>query len=256
MEDIARIREIHLNKRTQEAGLKPSEFVLAAEESINEGFHDIDPFEEYKDKFAFAVNLHNYDDPMDISTAQNRGKRNINAIVKDSSNCGPAKMNIIISESAFDFWNMGLDHVYGFTKIFSNFQIINPEVVKGGLTKVPLSDVIVHETVHGLCGEYDQYPLYSEIATGQLSPNCLFQHDPLAAFYEPWADFREGTMSCSFPNLACPSSGSLMSTDEHELDVFGCGACNYYINKGNFVDRLNECCKLGSIKPSGSCGTA
>ena len=192
-----------------------NDFILRANDVIENGFRDIDPFKTYLNQFSFYIDLKRVDEnPLEKWPAPNMSIMfSPSAIqnIKTNSSCGS-----IANQYLFYLTTPGFERGMSMNK--GGFSVLN-------LLEDDKSIVAIHEIGHAFAGLADEY--LSPGAQSVVGGNCS---------KKPSSDFRgldnkiygaKNIKGCTISSYYRPSFGGLMNLVKHDSDdrtnVITCG---------------------------------
>ena len=204
------------NIRTKSSAMSAVDIILEAMDNYSNGYHQVDPFKTYKDKFSHYADLVNHDDT------------NFQDVLNNLS-CPNNVVNNIYTE--YFFYDYPIQ-----TKVFdngiSNITTISKKYISGlrfsdgGFLKPLGPYAIVHETAHSFLKLYDEYLYGNEEALKEFvvfyknQVNCFKENktSDFLPYGNPW-------LECTDPKYYRTSENSIMRETylSREFNDWSCG---------------------------------
>lgn len=237
-----------VNMRGKSTKLSPYEIVRFGEITYKNGFHAIDPFKSYKEKFAYYADLVEHDDEVysvysgfyDPENKKFFGDWQFRQVPKDSA-CENARLYVFHNSRTYSAYSKKYAKI-----IFVNYL----SALSAGYDKI--GNIILHETGHAFCGLDDEYMLFGSKKFPKdnlLRKNC--------AQIPYWKNYGERNLVGCFvyKNFYKPSQYSIMHTFpspyDNKFNVVSCGYCLKEIKEdlSPIILNFQKCMNYDTVKP-------
>ncbi len=232
----------------------PFWFVTNRIRDYEEGFHKIDPFAQFPEKFSHYLDLKEYNDMY--------WKEGPEKMPEDLSCKGIPRLSVHYSTSS--------PVSLGFVFFTSKKKIYLNPLLCSKVGRKP-SYVLMHEVGHAFCHLVDEYE-YHFGGQVEIPESVIFPLLPNCAQFPYWDeygdDFWKGCLIHGTPvtakNFYRPSKLSIMNElktttpipkDSKKFNVVSCGYCLKEIKEdlSPTISNWKECCNMDTVKPTGGC---